>query len=80
VVKSSLSNVITCYFIDDDKEYKLSYNLENWKNVATNGLFGGDFYESYAPRRAKLTFDHEYELEREEARELYETLYINGWR
>jgi hypothetical protein len=68
-----------CLFREDDKEYALEFNLDNWKSNLSNGRYGGSFVEFYEPRNKKIKFNRSYETTKEECREMYEQLCLNGW-
>lgn len=69
-----------CCFIDGDETYCLSYDLSKWDSIKDNGLFGGEYYETYRPKPLKIIFDKEYDISKEDARKSYEILFLNGWR
>jgi hypothetical protein len=74
-----LSGKYVCTFTDDDQEYVLRYDLENWVNIKESGLFGGNYIQILLPEQMNLVLDHEYEIETKIARKVYDTLAKHGW-
>jgi hypothetical protein len=69
-----------CRFIDGETSYSLYFDLDRWKSTQENGLFGGDFFKTFNPKETIIKFDTECEVDIDEAREIYATLCLNGWK
>lgn len=78
--QGKLSGKFICRFhTDDDQIYSLKYDLENWTDIKTGGLFGGSYLQILIPEVTHLVFNHEYDLDVETARRVYKTLAEHGW-
>ena len=64
----------------EKETHKLFFDLDDWKSIADNGIFGGTYISIKIPQRMNLNFEQEYELDIETGRKIYETLYKHGWR
>jgi len=77
---SKLNGKFFCKFKENDgKEHFLQFNLDDWKSIETNGLFGGEYIQIFLPERMEIHIARPYTLEIEEGRKVYKTLIDNGW-
>lgn len=78
--QGKLSGKFICYFhADDDQTYSLKFDLENWTDIKSNGLFGGSYIQILIPEIMHFMFNIEYDLDTEIARKVYKTLVEHGW-
>ena len=78
---SNFDGILVAEFLEEDEPtHRLEYDLENWKDMATNGNIGGDYIKIINPEPMNITFNQEYEMDQEQARKAYKLLYLNGWK
>jgi len=65
---------------DEGSTYKLYYNLDNWKDVKSSGLYGGKYLQVLGEETMHLEFSKDYVLDTEHARKAYTILCSIGWK
>ena len=72
--------MLKAQFINNNDNYELRFNLDDWHSTSTNGLVGGDFIKFLdLDQPLTMIFDQEYEVTIEDARKIYKTLFEHGW-
>ena len=67
------------FVTDDNNKYYLKFDVEDWKDLKTNGAILQNKIETFFPESMILQFDNEYDMPVEYARKVYTNLVSNGW-